>query len=135
MLHYLHMAQGNFREYLKGDVVRIKKYVYVLRPVLACLWIEKHNIMLPTEFVELYRDAGLSLSLVKEIDRLMVRKMAGDELDMEPKIEAINDFLAQQIEHCSLFVEGMEMADVDEDVLDRLFREMLGEVWSTASPE
>lgn len=135
MLHYLHMAQGNFREYLKGDVVRIKKYFYVLRPVLACLWIEKYNFMPPTEFAELYRDAGLAPSLVVEIDSLMVRKMAGDELDMEPKIEVINDFLAQQIEHCSLFVDGMEMADVDEDVLDRLFREMLGMVWGAAQPE
>ncbi len=128
MLHYLHMAQGNFREYLKGDTVRIKKYFYVLRPVLACLWIEKHNSMPPTEFAELYQDAGLSPSLVKEIDRLLVRKMAGDELDMEPKIEVINSFLEQQIEHCSAFVEGMEIADVDEEVLDGLFREMLGRV-------
>jgi predicted nucleotidyltransferase len=131
MLHYLHMARGNFREYLKGEMVRVKKYFYVLRPVLACQWIEKHNSMPPTEFSELYRDAGLSPSIAGEIDRLLIRKMAGDEFDMEPKIEVINSFLEQQIEHCSAFVEGMEIADVDEDVLDELFRDMLGEVWGT----
>ncbi|SRR6266568_349094 len=128
MLHYLHMARGNFREYLKGEAVRIKKYFYVLRPVLACLWIEKYNIMPPTEFSELYKDAGLSLSLSSEIDRLLARKMAGDELDLEPKIEVINSFLEQQIEHCSTFVEEMQIADVDEEVLDELFLEMLGMV-------
>lgn len=131
MLHYLHMARGNFREYLKGDKVRVKKYFYVLRPVLACLWIEKHNSMPPTEFTELYSAAGLSPSLASEIDRLLLRKMAGDEMDMELRIEAINSFLEQQIEHCSAFVEGMGMADVDEDVLDELFRETLGRVWSS----
>ncbi|MBE6669070.1 MAG: hypothetical protein E7601_02570 [Ruminococcaceae bacterium] len=26
-------------EYLKGDTVRLKKYFYVLRPILACRWI------------------------------------------------------------------------------------------------
>ena len=130
MLHYLHMARGNFREYLKGDVVRIKKYFYVLHPVLACLWIEKHNSMPPTEFSELYKDAGLSPSIAREIDLLLIRKMAGDELDMEPKIEVINSFLEQQIEQCSSFIEGMDIADVDEEVLDELFREMLGKVWA-----
>ena len=40
MHHYLHMAQGNIREYLKGERVWVKKYFYVLRPLLACRWIE-----------------------------------------------------------------------------------------------
>jgi uncharacterized protein len=130
MLHYLHMAQGNFREYLKGDVVRVKKYFYVLRPILACLWIEKRNTMPPTEFAELYRDAGFSHSLTAEIDSLMVRKMAGDEVAMEPRIDVINDFLEQQMEHCSLQADRMEVVGVDETVLDELFREMLGAVWN-----
>ena len=37
--HYLSMAGGNYREYLKGDMVKAKKYFYVLRPILACRWI------------------------------------------------------------------------------------------------
>lgn len=43
--HYLSMAKGNFREYLQGDLVRAKKYFYVLRPILACLWIENYHRM------------------------------------------------------------------------------------------
>ena len=31
LYHYRHMAEGNFREYLKGEIVWIKKYFYVLR--------------------------------------------------------------------------------------------------------
>lgn len=38
--HYVHMARKNYREYLRGDTVRLKKYLYVLRPLLAALWIE-----------------------------------------------------------------------------------------------
>ena len=37
--HYVSMAEGEYREYLKGEIVRAKKYFYVLRPVLACRWI------------------------------------------------------------------------------------------------
>ena len=32
--HYLHMAEGNYREFLKGDIVKLKKYFYVIRPIL-----------------------------------------------------------------------------------------------------
>ena len=35
--HYVHMARKNYREYLRGDTVRLKKYLYVLRPLLATL--------------------------------------------------------------------------------------------------
>lgn len=31
--HYVHMARKNYREYLRGDTVRLKKYLYVLRPL------------------------------------------------------------------------------------------------------
>ena len=37
--HYLSMAKGNYREYLKTDEVKLKKYFYVIRPILACKWI------------------------------------------------------------------------------------------------
>jgi len=33
--HYLNMATNNFREYLQGKEVKLKKYFYVLRPILA----------------------------------------------------------------------------------------------------
>lgn len=39
LYHYIHMAEKNRREYLEGDMVKVKKYFYVLRPVLACRWI------------------------------------------------------------------------------------------------
>ncbi len=32
---------GNFLEYLKGDQVKLKKYLYGLRPVLAVLYLEE----------------------------------------------------------------------------------------------
>ena len=39
LYHYLSTAKSNYREYLKGETVRLKRYFYVLRPLLACKWI------------------------------------------------------------------------------------------------
>ena len=39
LYHYLSTAKSNYKEYLKGETVKLKKYFYVLRPLLACKWI------------------------------------------------------------------------------------------------
>jgi predicted nucleotidyltransferase len=123
------MAKKNFRIYLKGDLVRVKKYFYALRPVLACCWIEKYNTMPPTEFELLYNDAALVPELVRAIDQLLERKKAGDELDVEEKIEVINTFLDERIEHFSASARRTETSDKDIAQLDLLFKEMLQNVW------
>lgn len=133
MHHYLHMARGNYREYLRRETVRVKKYFYVLRPVLACAWIEKHNAMPPTEFARLYADADLPTPLVEVIDGLLRRKIVGDELDMEPRIAVLNAYLDERIEHFSAVAAGMRRANVNVEPLDRLFVEMLQKVWSKSS--
>ena len=52
--HYLHMAFGNWRDYLRGrDEVSLKKYLYVFRPLLACRWIERQLGQVPMLFAQL----------------------------------------------------------------------------------
>lgn len=51
--HYLSMAAKNFRGYLQGETVRLKKYLYVLRPLLAAQWIDAGRGMPPMRFADL----------------------------------------------------------------------------------
>ena len=51
--HYRSMAKGNFGDYLAGDILKLKKYFYVLRPVLACLWILRGLGQPPMRFQQL----------------------------------------------------------------------------------
>ncbi|WP_284642004.1 nucleotidyltransferase domain-containing protein [Paenibacillus silviterrae] len=131
MYHYLHMAKGNYREYLQGEQVKIKKYFYVLRPILACEWIEKHNTMPPIEFDRLVDAVMPSVSELKAvIDCLLVRKKAGDEMDYEPRINPINDFLEERIEYYERIAAGMQTSGGEQDQrLDELFRSVQKEVW------
>jgi len=96
--HYLHMANGNYREYLQGDFVKIKKYFYVLRPVLSCMWIEQYNESPPVEFEKLL-NLNLEKDLLDEILLLLKTKRSGVELGLEPKIKTINNFLDKQIKY------------------------------------
>jgi len=131
MHHYLSMAQGNFREYLRGEHVKIKKYFYVLRPILACKWIEKYNTSPPILFQDLLADLISEESLLEEVHSLLSRKMAGEELDYEKRIDRINDFIEAEIEHVIDFLKDFKTELQDPTpLLDELFRKYLKVVWS-----
>lgn len=131
MYHYLNMAKGNFRDYLQGEQVKIKKYFYVLRPLLACGWIERYETMPPMAFDELVETlVPADTSLYTEIHDLLRRKKAGDELDMEPQLPAIQAYITAQIVHTEqLAAEIQGHAIVEIEVLNRIFQSAVQEVW------
>lgn len=135
LYHYLHMAKRNYRDYLQGEQVKIKKYFYVLRPILACQWIEQIGTMPPMEFDVLVKELiPLNSELRGAIETLLVRKKSGDELDLEPRIGPINVFLEQQIEHFEQSArETSEAGENRDQQLDKLFRSALKEVWGTSN--
>lgn len=131
LYHYLNMAKRNYRDYLHREKVKIKKYFYVLRPILAAKWIEKYNSIPPIEFSELLNDVLPSGTLKDSIQNLLKRKMAGEELNLEPKIEIINQFLNQEIEHLEAYAKDIKTEKTDPTAqLNQLFRETLEEVWT-----
>jgi uncharacterized protein len=121
--HYLHMAEGNYREYLKGDVVWIKKYFYVLRPLLAIRWIETTSGPVPMEFQKLVDCCVDSPELKQTIADLLERKKAGQELDRQPKIPIISDFIAGELDRAKNKADLKERAKPNFERLNGLFRE------------
>ena len=98
--HYLGMAKNNFRGYLKGDQVRLKKYLYVLRPILAVLWIDAGRGIPPMRFADLADATMTDPELKKEINALLKVKMSSGESQYGapfPNIQAfIEEFFARQ---------------------------------------
>ncbi|MCL6604003.1 MAG: nucleotidyltransferase domain-containing protein [Paenibacillus sp.] len=131
MYHYLNMAKGNYRDYLQGEQVKIKKYFYVLRPVLACEWINRYEEMAPMEFdVLVDRLIPKDEELWEVIQQLLSRKKAGEELDYEPRLNPINQYLEERfvvLEKAAASLSAKD--DKRDDQLDALFRGALQEVW------
>ncbi|MGG3310704.1 nucleotidyltransferase domain-containing protein [Paenibacillus lautus] len=137
MHHYLNMAKGNYRMYLQGGDVKIKKYFYVLRPILACDWIQTYNEMPPMEF-ELLTDRLLDQgsALKQEINQLLLRKRSGEEMDDKPKLPIINAFIEEKLNEYDQLVKDKKHQDTDLDQrLDALFRNALVEGWGTGGPQ
>jgi predicted nucleotidyltransferase len=126
--HYLHMAQKNFRKYLEDrDEVLLKKYFYVLRPVLACIWIERALGAVPMEFQILLDRIVAVPGLLTEINALLESKRAGVETGVGPRNAIISSFLETEL--ARLEKAHPEPSDTrDSEKLDKLFCEMLVEV-------
>ncbi len=127
--HYLHMAKGNFREYLQGESVWLKKYFYVLRPVLACLWIERSLGVVPMAFDDLVAGVVRDVELKENIARLTELKRSGAEMDNGARIPVIHSFLEQEIERLTDVAAVMKKHPVSAELqgkMSQYFRETLG---------
>lgn len=96
LYHYISMAEGNYRGYLKGAMVRAKKYFYVLRPILVCRWILEKMTPPPILFAEL-ANAQLPESLKRDVEILLELKINSPEISEIPRIPSINEFLDTSI--------------------------------------
>jgi uncharacterized protein len=127
--HYLHIARNKFEEVMSTDQVKIKRYFYILRPVLACMWIEKNSTMPPMEFSKLMSAQELDPALVYEINKLLEKKVAGLEIDIEPKSPVIINFLEERIHYFENYLKSVRKEKTsDYALLNQLFRDTLEEV-------
>lgn len=121
LYHYISMAEGNYREYLKRDMVRAKKYFYVLRPVLACRWILEKGTPPPMLFSELM-DSQLPEELVEDVNRLLELKMNSPEIKEIPRVDSINDYLDASILEIKDILQNMvETGHPDWEMLNQVF--------------
>ena len=117
--HYLHMARGNYRQYLQEEAIKIKKYFYVLRPIMACMWIERYREAPPMLFEELLAQIK-DRDLLEKITELLNNKRMGMELGVEPKIKIINDFIDEKLKY---FEESVSSFNPQKDSVPELLEE------------
>lgn len=122
--HYLSMAKGNYREYLKTDEVKLKKYFYVIRPILACKWILDKKTAPPMLFSELMNEC-LDDELKPEINRLLEIKKQTSELGKGKRIDVINDYIEKELAEIEKKADIIENKYNDWEILNKIFLEIL----------
>ncbi len=124
--HYLHMAQGNFREYLQSEQVRLKKYLYVLRPLLAVRWLESGRGVVPMPFRDLVKTLISPGELRDAIEHLLRLKQSGAELAWGPRIPALSDWISAELARLANGPPALAPATKPGlEPLNALFREWL----------
>ncbi|CCU71644.1 nucleotidyltransferase domain-containing protein [Thalassolituus oleivorans] len=123
--HYRSMAKTNYRGYLREDMVPLKKYFYVLRPLFSIQWLESYGTAAPIEF-----DRVLSLvtdnELLDTIHALLERKKVSEEKMLAPAIPVLNRYIEKQLER----LEDIKLPKSDRSFemaqLNELFHKVLG---------
>ncbi len=92
------MAANNARAYLTGISVCVKKYLYVIRPLIAAHRIEKEHAFAPSAMAALIDWAAAdNPAMANEVRQLVARKKAGDALTKEPRLPVIDAYIAKRL--------------------------------------
>lgn len=121
LYHYLSMAKGNYREFLRGDIVKVKKYFYVLRPILACRWILQNNTPPPMLFSELVH-SQLDESIQNEVNMLLDIKINSPEICEIKRIDKVNAYIEKNVDEVSRQIRNLPDENWNDwEELNRLF--------------
>lgn len=127
--HYSALARRQ-RELLGGDgPVKLKRYFYVIRPALAVAWLEQHGVdttRVPMALPRLLQQVELPYVVRTAIDGLLERKAVTSELGTGPRIAAIDDFVARQLDGYTVAPPKEQSPDLLAEA-DKLFRQILAE--------
>lgn len=124
LYHYWHMANNNFEAYLQGEQVKIKKYFYVIRPLLAAKWVVDRKTQPPMSFSELV-EAELPQKLRTIIDDLLDKKQNMPEMGLASKIKELDDFIEEELVLIKQAADEAESLERSWDLLDAYFSELV----------
>ena len=80
VLHYTNIAAQAIPQ-IQGLSIGLHRVFYIIRPLLACEWIERCESMPPVEFQKLLDADFLSLPILNEVTGIMQHKMATATVD------------------------------------------------------
>ena len=118
--HYQRMARMHFK-YINKEEILVKKYLYILRALLACQYIIDYKKQPPIEIEKLI-EYELPIELREDMDKLLVIKKNNNEKKYVGHIHSLDHF----IESCLKEVDVSFAEDeVSWDMLNQVFRKLI----------
>jgi len=124
--HYMSICRNTMKQAFDGETVKVKKYFYMLRPLLAASWIERFRSVPPMELALLLPVIDGQIEIQKCIRDLQERKQQMDEQIPILRIAMIDNFLVGELARLQKAVNLLPAATRDQADLDRFFQECLG---------
>ena len=124
--HYLSMARGNMREHLEGSTVKLKKYFYVVRPILATRHVLARCSQPPMLFEELV-DEYLEEEIAAIVNELLDMKRGSDETLCIPRRKELDDWILRSLDELEALARGLPRAERPSwDEYNKLFIDLIG---------
>lgn len=128
MHHYLSMARHNYREHMRDGTspsVKLKKYLYITRPLLCCRWIERDPAAgpPPMPFMDALNAATVPPDVHAAVVDLVARKKAAEEIDEGAAVPCINQFIDGELARLKVVADAMPTARGNPRELDAFFHD------------
>lgn len=123
--HYLGICHSSLRAGIDGDQINIKKYFYVLRPLLAAKWTADKRSVPPMQFRPLLNQLDESIPVRQLMEELWVAKEQAKEGAYTPLQPDIQQFITEEMARLRELADAMESSPQDPKPLDQFFRQWL----------
>lgn len=125
LYHYLSTAKSNYRKSMKGENVKLKKYFYVLRPLLACKWILAEGTPPPVLF-KILTDKYLDESIKPDVETLLKMKVELPEIGEVKRFDRVNEYLDRTIKEVEKVIAEFPDKDTkDWKTLNEIFLKLI----------
>lgn len=129
LTHYYHLAKKTWDRNIANEVtVNLKKYFYVLRPVLAMRWVRMNpNMLPPMNFQDLVHGTDIALNLQALIAELLELKAKSSEIGKGDRIPEIDQLILSEFDEAQPNLRDKYPLQITtRDEADQLFRDLIG---------
>jgi predicted nucleotidyltransferase len=127
--HYWSIARSQWKHEFEGKAeVRLKKYFYLVRPLLSLAWVAEHKSPPPMAIGALLEQSALPASARCAVKALLREKRAAPELGTRTPIAEIDAWVAGELERLQpdrLALSEEPERDMGEEA-NRLYRRVIG---------
>ncbi|WP_298664135.1 nucleotidyltransferase domain-containing protein [uncultured Solobacterium sp.] len=124
VMHYLNMTSSTFENYLQDERVKLKKYFYALRPILASEYALENKTQPPIKFNDL-KDTMLEDKLKTEVNHLLELKMKSKETEYIPVVNKLNLYIKNKMQEINEQAYQLNDMRFEWDILNRYFLKLL----------
>ena len=128
--HYLGMAWKLWLVAREGEMVTTKKYLYILRTVLAACWVLSRKTPPPVEFARLLEEALNEDDVRLRCQALVAAKATTHESGFSARDSLLDRWLAGQFQVLRAINADLPGRAPEDDVIDTYFRHVLEDVWN-----
>ena len=124
VMHYLNMSSTTFNNYLQDDMVKLKKYFYAIRPILAAKYVLENKIQPPVKFSEL-KETMLNDAINDEVNHLLELKINSNETQYITVINCLNQYIENNMNEIKNYANSITESHFEWDRLNQYFLKLL----------
>lgn len=129
LIHYNQMAKRNIEKYLNEDTKDLKKWMTIIRPWLACKWIEEFQTFPPNGVNEMIYHININEGMKDTISSMIRARVNGKEVP-NPIVRNFEDYIRNDLLIMNGTLENLHMDDSFQwGHINETFITILEDVW------